>query len=127
MIFYRFRNASAYKAEKDERIRNFLQFIHTNEPGKDEFSNRLSALVEKVKNIDRFRSDYTAMNLHDRDITRAAKKEGIIEGEQRKAIETAENFLKMNLLTHEQISQGTGLPLEQIKALAAKTSHITCT
>ncbi len=65
MIFYRFRIASAYKAEKDERIRDFLHFIHTNEPGKDEFSNRLSALVEKIKDNDRFRSEYGAsLRLH---------------------------------------------------------------
>ena len=116
MIFYRFRNASAYKSEKDERIRDFLHFIQTNEPGKDEFSNRLSALVEKIKDNDRFRSDYTAMNLHDRDITRAAKKEGIAEGEQRKAIEDAKNMLKENI-SSEITARCTGLPLEKIVEL----------
>ena len=113
-------NASAYKAEKNERIRDFLHFIHTNEPGKDEFSNRLSALVEKVKDNDRFRSDYTAMNLHDRDITRAAKKEGIAEGEQRKAIEDARNALSLNLSV-EQVSKITNLPLEKIVELQEQT------
>ena len=73
-------NASAYEKEKDERIRSFLHFIHTNEPGKDDFSNRLSDLVEKIKDNEIFRRDYAAMNLHDRDLTRAAKKEGIAEG-----------------------------------------------
>ena len=106
-------NASAYKAEKDERIRDFLHFIHTNEPGKDEFSNRLSALVEKVKDNDRFRRDYAAMNLHDFDITRAAKKEGIAEGEHRKAIEDAKNMLKENI-SSEITARCTGLPLEKI-------------
>ncbi len=109
-------NASAYKAEKDERIRAFLHFIHTNEPGKDEFSNRLSALVEKVKDNDRFRRDYAAMNLHDFDITRAAKKEGIAEGERRKAIEDASEFLKEDI-SPEIIARCVKLPLEQIKQL----------
>ena len=109
-------NASAYKAEKDERIRAFLHFIHTNEPGKDEFSNRLSALVEKVKDNDRFRRDYAAMNLHDFDITRAAKKEGIAEGERRKAIEDASEFLKENI-SPEIIARCTGLKLEEVLEL----------
>ncbi len=106
-------NASAYKAEKDERIRAFLHFIHTNEPGKDDFSNKLSALVEKVKDNDRFRSDYTAMNL---DITRAAKK----EGREEKAIEDAKNMLKENI-SSEITARCTGLPLEKIVELQAQT------
>ncbi len=44
--------------------------------------------------------------------------EGKEEGEKEKAEETARNFLKMNILTNEQIAQGTGLPLEKIKELA---------
>ena len=66
-------NASAYNEEKDEKVKAFLHFIHTNEPGKDDFTNRLSALVEQIKDNERFRRDYAAMNLHDRDITRAAR------------------------------------------------------
>lgn len=49
-----------------------------------------------------------------------AKKQGLAEGQQQKAIENALNFLKMNVLTEEQIAQGTGLPLETVKKLAKK-------
>ena len=82
-------NANAYEKESDERIRSFLHFISTNEPGEDDFSNRLSALVSKIKENEKFRSEYAAMNLHDRDITRAAKKEGSREAR----LETARNML----------------------------------
>ncbi len=115
-------NASAYKSEKDERIRDFLHFIQTNEPGKDEFSNRLSALVEKIKDNDRFRRDYAAMNLHDFDITRAAKKEGIAEGERRKAIEDASEFLKENI-SPEIIAKCVKLPLEKIQQLRVQLNR----
>ncbi len=54
------------------------------------------------------------MNLHDRDIQRAAKKEGA----QEKAVETARNLLKMKLLTTTQIAQATSLTLEEIDKLA---------
>ena len=46
------------------------------------------------------------------------KRESYEDGVQDKAEETARNFLKMNLLTNEQIAQGTGLPLEKIIELA---------
>ena len=119
-------NASAYKKESNEKIRGFLQYVYTNDPGEDDFSKRLSKMVEKIKNEDKFRREYAAMNLHDRDIQRAAKREGIAEGisvgikqgTQQKAIENAINFLKMKILTVEQIAQGTGLPIEEVNKLA---------
>ena len=114
-------NASAYRDVKDERIRDFLKFIHTNKPGKDIFTTRLSSLVEELKENEKFRSDYAAMNLHDRDITRAAKREGreegIAEGAENAKIEAAQNLLKMNLGTPEQIAQAAGLPLEKVLEL----------
>lgn len=108
-------NASAYKEEKDDKVRAFLRFIQTNEPGQDDFSNRLSALVEKIKDNDKFRRDYAAMNLHDRDITRAAKREGVLQGAGKAKLEVAENLLKMRLLNSEQIAQSVGISLEKLK------------
>ena len=117
-------NASAYEQEKDEKIKAFLKFISTNEPGKDDFSNRLSELVEIIKDNEIFRSDYAAMNLHDRDIMRAAKKEGREEGlkagAQQKALEAAKNLLNLNVLSFEQIAQAQELPIETVKELAEK-------
>ena len=61
------------------------------------------------------------MNLHDRDITRAAKQEGLrqglAQGAQQKAVETAKTLLKMKLLSTEQIAQAAGLPLETVREL----------
>ena len=118
-------NASAYREAKDLKIQAFLHFISTNEPGKDDFSRRLSQLVEKTKENEIFRRDYAAMNLHDRDIQRTARKEGIAEGIQQgitrgaeeKAIETARNLLKMKLGTAEQIAQASELPIERVLEL----------
>ena len=56
------------------------------------------------------------MNLHDRDIIRAAKKEGRAEGARENAIETAKKLLAMGLSV-EQVSQGTGLSLEEVENL----------
>ena len=43
--------------------------------------------------------------------------EGMQTGSQQKAVESAKAFLKMNIGTPEQIAQGTGLPLEQVREL----------
>ena len=91
--------------------------MHTNDCGKDDFSNRLSAIVDKLKENEKFRSDYLAMNLHDRDITKRARQEGSTQ----KAVDAARNLLNMNLGTHEQIAQAVGLPLEKVKELAKDT------
>ncbi len=120
-------NASAYEKEKDEKIRALLCFVRTNEPGTDDFASRLSAVVEKLKENEKFRQEYAAMNLHDQDLIRETRKEAL----QQKAIETAENFLRMNVGTPEQISQGTSLPLEQVlelqKQLSTDTEKATAT
>ena len=49
-------------------------------------------------------------------------KEGQKTGAQQKAIENAENFLKMNLGTPEQIAKGTGLPLDTVLELKEKVT-----
>ena len=115
-------NASAYEQEKNERIRKFLKYVSTNEPGEDDFNKRLSATVEMIKENDKFRSDYAAMNLHDYDITTMAKEagleEGRVEGLEEARIEAAKNLLRMGILTHEQIAQAQTLTLKKVQKLA---------
>ena len=64
--------------------------------------------------IDTYRRDQNA-------IREAAIKEGLNEGlskgRNEKALETAENLIKMKILTVEQIAQATSLPPEKIQEL----------
>ena len=113
-------NASAYKAVEDEKIRDFLHFVSTNEPVVNEFSQTLSDTVAKLKDNEKFRKDYAAMNLHDRDIKKAAREEGIAIGAQQKAVETAINMIN-NKYQAATISEMTGLPLEQVIDLQKET------
>ena len=57
-------NSKDYEKEEDKKLRDFLHYVCTNEPGEDEFSKRISTLVEQIKQNEKFRSDYAAMNLH---------------------------------------------------------------
>ncbi len=104
-------NASAYKREKDIRIRDFLYFINTNDPGKDEFSNRLLETVKKIKENEKFRSEYAAMNLHDQDIIRAAKKETAVEN----AVTAVRSFNVAPEVAAQKMNAPLDLVLERLK------------
>ena len=112
-------NATAYKNEKDVAISAFLQYICNQKPV-DDFTEKLSSIVEKIKKHEVNKKEYQSMNLHDRDNFRRGLKEGISQGSQQKAIETAKNMLSASLGTLEQIAQITNLPLQTIKELANK-------
>ena len=129
-------NATSFKIEKDVAISAFLQYICNQKPV-DDFTEKLSSIVEKIKKHEVNRKEYQSMNLHDRDNFRRGLKEGIeqgisqgisqgiaqglqqgiSQGTQQKAIETAKNFISMGL-SIEQVAQGTGLSIEEIQALA---------
>ena len=116
-------NASAYKQEKDPLVRSILQFINTNNPGQDTFANRLSSLVETLKERDTFRQEYSAVNLHDRDLIRMAKKEGVLEGieqgiqqgQAQAKLENAITAVKKYKASLEDVSKDFGVPLETLQ------------
>ena len=57
------------------------------------------------------------MNIHDQDTFYRGKKEGIQEGKQEKAIETAKKLLNENIPT-EQVVKWVDLPLETVEKIA---------
>ena len=59
------------------------------------------------------------MNLHDHDIRYEALAEGVAEGEQKKAVEAAIEFLKEKI-SPEIIAKCVKLPLEQVLELQKK-------
>ena len=60
------------------------------------------------------------MDLHDFDIMTEAKEEGLAEGARQKAVEDATNLIKMKVGTLEQISQATGVPMQELQGITAK-------
>jgi len=93
-------NASAYEKERDEKVRAFLKFVCTNDPGEDEYSNNLFAAVEKLKVNEKFLLEYAAMNIHEMDVRRE------------QAIETAKKLLADGKYTAEEISALLQIPVE---------------
>jgi predicted transposase/invertase (TIGR01784 family) len=117
-------NSSAYEKENNLEISAFLKYIKTKVPTSN-FTDRLHRLVEEHKLNNKFKNEYFAMNLHDRDITRKAFQEGeasgiekgIFQGAEQTKIETAKNMIQKNL-NFELIAECTSLPLEKIQQLA---------
>ena len=60
------------------------------------------------------------MNLHDRDIQRAAKREGIAQGARETAIKNARNLLKEKI-PEETIARCLDLSLAEVQKLASET------
>ena len=117
-------NSTAYDKEKDVEISAFLKYIKTQE-ATDDFTNRLKTFVEKAKHNKELRSYYLSMNIHDSDIRRVALaegkqiglQEGLAQGAEQKAIETAKNMIHKNFPL-ETIAECTALPLEKVQELA---------
>ena len=115
-------NASGYEKESDARVRDFLRFIHTNEPGTDDFSGRLSAMVEKIKDDEKFRKEFAAMNLHDMDLTRIVRKEALAEGIQEglnrgmmeKAVEAAVKVIRKYNADPTETARDFNAPIEKV-------------
>ena len=111
-----FFNSFAYNTENNLEISAFLKYINTKIPTND-FTKKLNNLVEESKINNKFRNDYLAMNLHDKDIRRVALAEGREQGAEQNKIETAKKLLQDNLPI-EQIVKYTDLPLEKVQELA---------
>ncbi len=87
-------------------------------------------MVEKQKKIEANKKVYFTWSLHDYDVKnegirigrREGRKSGRKEGIEANKLENARKLVAMKLLTHEQIAEAVGLPLEKIEELAAEIS-----
>ena len=115
-VFYICKN---YDKLLDNRQKAFLRMV-TQNSSSDDFTKRVGGLVENAKRNTQWRQQFMEWDREMACMRAKGRKEGIAEGAQQKAVENAKNFLRMNVLTPEQIAQGTGLPLEQVQELADK-------
>ena len=92
----------------NERQKAFLKVV-VGQKASDSFSKKIEQLTEEAKHNTQWKRQYMEWERQ-----RAYDFEN---GKDAKAIETAENLLKMNLGTPEQIAQASGLSLEKILEL----------
>ena len=112
-------NAEAFAAEKNVEISAFLRYISERIPT-DSFTEKLHTLVETSKANQKLRSEYLAMNLHDRDIKKqaynAGVQQGISQGVEQTKLETARNMLAEGI-SKDVIVRVTALSSEVIEQL----------
>ena len=125
-------NCTAYDKVANSSLRAFLKYVQSDSAESD-FTRRISDMVEAQKDLESTKKLYFSWSLHDHDVRKHGREEGIRIGEKRgmneAKIANAKNFLAMNILTHEQIAKGVGLPLEKIEELAkemASSQSKTC-
>ena len=104
-VFY---NVTAYNNSEDEQLKAFLHFVCKNEAD-DNFTRILESRIRNIINSEKFRTEYLAVNLHDRDL--------IKQGAHDKAVETARNMLAIKKLTVSEIAQCTGLTEKEVSEL----------
>ena len=104
----------------DEKQVAYINKIAESEKGIMEAEKIVGRMSEEDSNwfrqfsIDTYRRDQNAI----REATiKKGLKEGLSKGRNEKALETAENLIKMKILTVEQIAQATSLPPEKIQEL----------
>lgn len=128
-------NASAWEKEVEPEIKAFLQFVSRNRPS-DDFTDGLLKSVAEVKRNEFFRKEYLSMGVWETDIRHEAIREGleqgirqgiqqgIHQGEQKKAVDTALNFLKENIAP-EIIARCCSLPIDEVNRLAMELKKET--
>ena len=130
-----FFNATMYDKMQSENLRSFFKYL-CGKNSDDNFTDRLSALVERVKMNAQWRHRYMTIEQEIKLQVEARTNERLNELAQdiakdmaqdiandmaqdianKKTLETAKNLLKINI-SPEQIAMATGLSLEQVTSL----------
>ena len=119
-------NCTAYDKVENNSLRAFLKYVQSDSAESD-FTRRISDMVEAQKKLEATKKVYFSWSLHDHDVRKHGREEGIRIGEKRgkkegmneNKIANARNMLEDNLPI-EKISQYTGLPMEKIEELATE-------
>ncbi len=113
--------SSCAKMIDDEEARSFFEFLVSNRAG-NRFTSDLKDYVADAKHNMQWRFQFMTwerQRAYDYD---DGKEAGIIQGRHEKAVEDAKNAIELGL-TPQQISQITGLPLEEVQKLAEELSE----
>ena len=126
-------NASSFEKAENPDVRAFLEFIKQHS-ATDRLTKEIQSAVDSCKNHQKWRAEYMLWKDQIREWRDEAREdglaegreegiaegkaiglaEGLLEGERKKAIETARQLLKMNLGTVDQIATATQLSVKEV-------------
>ena len=105
--------------EGNKDLTNFLEYIRNNVIS-DELTEEMNNLVENTRINAEVELEYMTLEEKLNEFKAEGRKEGIAEGEKKKAIETARNLLLMTDFPIDKITKITLLPLEEIEKLKSE-------
>lgn len=112
-VFFNADNCDKMKTAEEKAFFNFLK----GKPADSDFTKRLSEKVLLAKKNLEWRNQFMTFKEQFWEEFEEAKEIGAREARAEVSLKSAENLLKMNLLTPEQIAQAVNLPLEQILSI----------
>ena len=107
-------NAAAYGKEQDPNVRAFLSFVKNN-MAEDEFTRGISNMVQTKKFEQTFINDYLAWNLHETDVERRGREEGLKEGRKDGRVAMCAELIQSGLLSVKDAALKLGMPEEELK------------
>ena len=120
-----FFNAADYAKMESDEEKNFFKFLSGHE-AENELTKSIEEKVIFAKQNMEWKKIYMTWQQtidEEKDIAfEEGVRQGIEQGLYKARIENAKTMLAMNVLSYEQIAQGTGLPLEKILELSKQES-----
>lgn len=113
-VFY---NCSRWKEISSKDKSDFLKFLFTDKAESD-FCRRLKERGEVIKMTARAQKEYMDYCEITQRYYDTGRHDGYERGIQQGKLENAGKMLRKNQLSHEEISEYTGLPLEKVQELA---------
>ena len=112
-------NAQAFNKAEDAELKGFLEYLKTGTVNTG-FTGRIEAMIQAVKHNEQARKEYRFMSGFEMDAREEGIQQGIqqgfSEGAYQKALEMAKAFKRLGF-DIDKIAEGTGLSVEEIKAL----------
>ena len=112
-------NAEAFRKAEDKELKGFLEYVKTG-TANTEYTGRIETMIQTVKNNEQARQEYRFMSGFEMDAREEGRSEGIAQGFSDGAyqtkLETAKAFKRLGF-DIAKIAEGTGLSVEEIKAL----------
>mgnify|MGYP002624622283 CR=1 FL=1 len=122
--FKLFFNASDYDKLLSVEEKSFFKFLKGGNAETD-FTKELESKIVVAKKNAEWRMQYMTWEQTLKEEHKLAYNDGFEEGVYSATLTNASNFLKLNLLTPEQIAQCCALPLEEVLSLQEKISEET--
>ena len=112
-----FLNSTSTKPTNNTDLDAFLQYVN-GKAAEGKFAKNIATEVARIKEQKETRREYMTLAMELKMMRKEGHKEGLQEGEKRKAVVIAKNLLSMGI-SKEDIMKATGLSEEELNTIIA--------